>query len=189
QGLIRDLVAHHVAVTSTLPVFEASTINAPPNPRALGAMAPSQLESFLAARSGVTPEGNARTTALLKKEMEFERAFAQAGGLLLAGPDPTGNGGTIPGFGDWRELELLVQAGFSPLEAIKIASYNGAQYLGRLDRIGSIAAGKQADLVVVHGDPATRIEDIEKTEIVFKQGVGYDSGKLIESVRGQVGVH
>jgi len=189
QGLIRDLVAHHVAVTSTLPVFEASTLNAPPNPRALEAMAPSQLESFLAARAGVTPEGNARTTALLKKEMEFERAFVQAGGLLLAGPDPTGNGGTIPGFGDWRELELLVQAGFTPLEAIKIASYNGAQYLGRLDQIGSIAAGKQADLVVVHGDPATTIADIEKAEIVFRNGVGYDSAKLFESVRGQVGVH
>ena len=189
QGLIRDLVAHHVAVTSTLPVFDASTINAPPNPRALEAMAPSQLQSFLSARAGVTPEINARTTALLKKEMEFERAFAQAGGLLLAGPDPTGNGGTIPGFGDWRELELLVQAGFTPLEAIKIDSYNGAQYLERLDRIGSIAAGKQADLVVVHGDPATKIEDIEKVEIVFKGGVGYDSAKLLESVRGQVGVH
>ena len=121
--------------------------------------------------------------------MEFEHAFAQAGGLLLAGPDPTGNGGTIPGFGDWRELELLVQAGFTPLEAIKIASYNGAQYLGRLEQIGSIAPGKQADLVVVHGDPSSKIEDIEKVEIVFKKGVGYDSLKLIESVRGQVGVH
>ncbi|HYX70514.1 MAG TPA: amidohydrolase family protein [Terriglobales bacterium] len=189
QGLIRDLVSHHVAVTSTLPVFDASNINHPPNPRALEAMAPSQLQSFLAARAGVTPEGNARTAALIKKEMEFEHAFAQAGGLLLAGPDPTGNGGTIPGFGDWRELELLVEAGFTPLEAIKIASYNGAQYLGRLQQIGSIAAGKQADLVVVHGDPASKIEDIEKTEIVFKKGVGYDSLKLIESVRGQVGVH
>lgn len=189
QGLIRDLVAHHVAVTSTLPVFDASTINAPPNPRALEAMAPSQLQSFLAARSGITPEGNARTTALLKKEMEFERAFAQAGGLLLAGPDPTGNGGTIPGFGDWRELELLVEAGFTPLEAVKIASYNGAQYLGRLAEIGSIAPGKQADLVVIHGDPSAKIADIEKVEIVFKNGVGYDSAKLIESARGQVGVH
>jgi imidazolonepropionase-like amidohydrolase len=189
QGLIRDLVARHVAVTSTLPVFEASSVNAPPNPRVLEAMAPSQLQSFLAARAGVTPEGNARTTALIKKEMEFEHAFAQAGGLLLAGPDPTGNGGTIPGFGDWRELELLVEAGFTPVEAIKISSYNGAQYLGRLDQIGSIAPGKQADLVVVHGDPSSKIEDIEKVEIVFKKGVGYDSLKLIESVRGQVGVH
>jgi imidazolonepropionase-like amidohydrolase len=83
---------------------------------------------------------------------------------------------------------LLVESGFTPLEAIHIATCNGAQYLGELDRIGTIAAGKQADLVVIKGDPSKKIEDIENTEIVFKDGVGYDSAKLIESVRGLVGV-
>jgi imidazolonepropionase-like amidohydrolase len=188
QGLIRDLVAHHVAVTSTLPVFDASTINEPPSPRALEAMSPTQRQSFLAARARVTPEANARTTALVKKEMQFEYAFAGAGGLLLAGPDPTGNGGTIPGFGDWRGLELLVRAGFTPVEAIRIATKNGAEYLGRADRVGTIAAGKDADLVVIKGNPAATIGDIANVEIVFKRGVGYDSRKLIDSVRGTVGV-
>lgn len=56
-------------------------------------------------------------TALLRKEMDFEVAFVKAGGLLLAGPDPTGNGGVLPGFGDQREIELLVEAGFTPVEA------------------------------------------------------------------------
>jgi hypothetical protein len=125
--------------------------------------------------------------AAFKKEMEFERAFAQAGGLLLAGLDPTGMGGVIAGFGDQREVELLVEAGFTPVEAIHIATANGAQFLGELDRIGTIARGKQADLVVIKGDPAKQIEDIEKVETVFKDGVGYDSAKLIESVRGVVG--
>ena len=73
------------------------------------------------------------------------------------------------------------------MEAIHIATSNGAQYLGELDKIGTIAAGKQADLVVIDGDPSTKIEDIEKVETVFKDGVGYDSAKLIESVRGVVG--
>src|SRR5437773_10736969 len=112
------------------------------------------------------------------KELGFGDAFARAGGLLLAGLDPTGMGGVIAGFGDQREVELLVEAGFTPLEAIHIASYNGAQYLGELDRIGTIAAGKQADLVVIKGDPSKKIEDIENVEIVFKDGVGYDPAKL-----------
>jgi imidazolonepropionase-like amidohydrolase len=111
----------------------------------------------------------------------------RAGGLLLAGPDPTGNGGTLPGFGDQRELELLVEAGFSPVEAIHIATANGARYLGRLDRIGTLEAGKNADLVVVNGDPSRRINDVENVEIVFKDGVGYDPAKLNASVRGMVG--
>ncbi len=119
--------------------------------------------------------------------MQLEHAFAQAGGLLMAGPDPTGNGGTLPGFGDQRELELLVEAGFTPVEAIKIATLNGATYMGKQDQIGSIAPGKNADLVVIKGNPASKIEDIEKVEIVFKDGVGYDSQKLFDSVRGRYG--
>jgi len=125
--------------------------------------------------------------AAFKKEMEFEREFAKAGGLLLAGLDPTGMGGIVAGFGDQREVELLVEAGFTPLEAIRIATLNGAQYLGEADKIGTIAPGKQADLVVIKGDPSQKIEDIENVEIVFKDGIGYDSAKLIESVRGLVG--
>jgi len=115
--------------------------------------------------------------------------FAKAGWLLIAGEDPTGYGGVVAGFGDQRGLELLVEAGFTPLEALRIYSYNGAQFLGESERIGTIAPGKSADLIVVHGDPAKSISDIEKTEIVFKDGVGYDSAKLIEAVRGSVGLH
>lgn len=113
--------------------------------------------------------------------MDFERAFVEAGGLLIAGLDPTGNGGVVAGFGDHREVELLVEAGFTPLEAIKIASLNGAKVLGEDTRIGFVAAGKQAVLMVVKGNPAANILDIEKVEIVFKDGVGYDSEKLIRS--------
>jgi hypothetical protein len=81
---------------------------------------------------------------LLRKEMDFEVAFVKAGGLLLAGPDPTGNGGVLPGFGDQREIELLVEAGFNPIEAIHIATENGALYLGQQDRIGTLTPDKQA---------------------------------------------
>jgi imidazolonepropionase-like amidohydrolase len=121
-------------------------------------------------------------------EMDFEHAFAKAGGLLLAGVDPTGNGGALPGFGDQREVELLVEAGFTPLEAIQICTQNGARYLGIENEVGTIAPGKAADLIVVRGAPDKNIADIESVQLVFKDGVGYDSEKLIQSVRGLVGI-
>jgi imidazolonepropionase-like amidohydrolase len=119
--------------------------------------------------------------------MQFELDFARAGGLLMAGTDPTGNGGALAGFGSQREVELLVEAGFTPLEAIRIATLNAAQFLGETESVGTIAAGKQADLVVLRGDPSSNIADIERVETVFKDGVGFDSAKIIDSVRGSVG--
>jgi len=187
---ILDLVAHHVAVTSTLPVFETFVPNrAPLDARILDAMLPEARISYLRRRSLIS-DGAAKSDwpALFKKELEFEREFVKQGGLLLAGLDPTGYGGVIAGFGDQREVELLVEAGFTPIEAIRIATSNGAEFLGEADNIGTLAAGKQADLVVIDGDPSANIKDIEKAETVFKDGVGYDSAKLIESVRGLVGL-
>jgi hypothetical protein len=187
KQLIDSLVSHHVAVTSTLPVFEASVPLRPRlQARVIQAMSAESAQSYLTARARIP--ATSPMASLMKKEMDFEFAFSKAGGLLLAGPDPTGNGGVLPGFGDQREVELLVEAGFTPLEAIHIATENGAIYLGQQDRIGTLATGKQADMVLIKGDPSTNIEDIEKVETVFKAGVGYDSEKLIESVRGQVGI-
>jgi imidazolonepropionase-like amidohydrolase len=187
QELIHNLVLHHVAVTSTLPVFEASAPGRPKlQPRTLEAMSSESAQSYLTARARVASDSP--MTALLRKEMDFELAFSRAGGLLLAGPDPTGNGGVLPGFGDQHEIELLVEAGFTSLEAIQIATENGARYLGQEDRIGTLAPGKQADVVLIKGDPSNKIEEIENVETVFKAGVGYDSRKLIDSVRGQVGI-
>src|SRR5882724_2451824 len=196
QETIRTLVARNVAITSTLPVFEAAgaplaqtgigAASALLNPRVLNVMSTDARVRYLQARARVSPESN--YLALLRKVMDFERAFVKAGGLLIAGLDPTGNGGIVAGFGDLREVELLVEAGFTPLEAIKIASFNGARFLGEDAHIGSIAVGKQADLMVVRGNPSVNISEIEKVEIVFKDGVGYDSEKLIQSVQGLVGI-
>jgi imidazolonepropionase-like amidohydrolase len=189
QDMIKDLVAHHVAVTSTLPVFETFVPNRPILPqRVLDALAPEARSDYLAARSRNAQTPDNPWPTILKKEMEFERAFVKAGGLLLAGEDPTGYGGVLAGFGDQREVELLVEAGFTPVEAIHIASENGARFLGEDKSIGTVAPGKQADLVVIHGDPGKDIADIEKVETVFKDGIGYDSVKLIDSVRGLVGL-
>jgi imidazolonepropionase-like amidohydrolase len=189
QETIRTLVQHHVALTSTMPVFELVVPNRPPlQQRVLDAMLPESRISYLTKRALRHGRPDNNFAALLKKEMALERTFVKAGGLLLAGPDPTGIGGVLPGFGDQREVELLVEAGFTPVEAMHIATANGAQFLGVADRIGTIAPGKDADLAVIHGNPAAAIGDIEKVELVFKDGVGYDSAKLIESVRGMVGL-
>jgi hypothetical protein len=181
-----------VAVTSTLPVFEQSVpLHAPLQARQMDVLTPQAKESYLylrnltASRAG-TPRGQQAAEGY-KNDLGLERQFVAAGGLLIAGPDPTGNGGVIPGFGDQREVELLVEAGFTPVEAIRIATLNGATYLGLADRIGSITPGKNADLVVIRGNPAANIADIEKVETVFKDGVGYDSAKLLDSVRGRFG--
>ena|SRR5687767_206527 len=192
---IRTLVAKNVAITSTLPVFEGGApltqsgigaASAVLNPRVLNVMNTDARVRYLTARSRISAESP--VPALMRKSMEFERAFVAAGGLLIAGLDPTGNGGIVAGFGDLRQVELLVEAGFTPVEAIKIASLNGAKFLGEDARIGSIAVGKQADLMIVRGNPAAKITDIQNVEIVFKDGVGYDSEKLIQSVQGLVGI-
>jgi imidazolonepropionase-like amidohydrolase len=190
QKMIHALVDRHVAVTSTLAVFDAMLPGRPPlEQRMLDAMSPHAAESYLAAKARAVENPGPRTVAWMKKEMEFEREFVAAGGLLIAGCDPTGNGGALPGFGDQRNLELLVEAGFKPEEAIRIYTQNGAVYLNRADRIGAITTGKQADLVAVEGDPSTHIADVEKVKYVFRQGIAYDPAKLLESVRGAVGVH
>ena len=197
HDMIVDLVQHHVAVTSTLPVFELFVPGRPTiQQRILDALSPDARDALLNNKVRNSDANSIRQhyhselsplPAAFKKEMEFEYAFSKAGGQLLAGLDPTGMGGVIAGFGDQREVELLVEAGFTPVEAIHIATANGAQFLGEIDRIGTIAPGKQADLVVIKGDPSKKIEDIENVETVFKNGVGYDSAKLIDSVRGIVG--
>ncbi|HKP70666.1 MAG TPA: amidohydrolase family protein, partial [Pyrinomonadaceae bacterium] len=156
------------------------------NQKMLNTMSNDARIRYLSARSRIA--SNSPMGSLVRKSMDFERAFVKAGGLLIAGLDPTGNGGVVAGFGDHRQVELLVIAGFTPVEAIKIASFNGAKYLGRDSQIGSIGIGKAADLMIVKGNPAANIYDIENVEIVFKDGVGYDSEKLIQSVTGLVGV-
>jgi imidazolonepropionase-like amidohydrolase len=184
---IAALVRNHVAVSSTLAIFE-SFGKRPLSNRSLAMLDVESLADVTASHARAAASPNADDLeVLLKKEMAFERAFVHAGGLLTTGPDPTGFGGVIAGFGDQRGIELLVEAGFTPVEAIRIATRNGAQLLGRLATVGTLEVGKHADAVLVRGNPAEAIGNIENVVYTFKDGVGYDSAKLIESVRGMVG--
>jgi imidazolonepropionase-like amidohydrolase len=190
QEMIRELVSHGVAITSTLPIFETyAGQRFQIDPRMQYALTPQAYASCLShiQREREDMRWPKLWEAVLKKEMQFEHEFVKAGGLLMAGTDPTGWGGVIAGFGDQRGLELLVEAGFTPEEAIRIATLNGALFLGEASRIGTLTVGKQADIIIVRGNPSSSISDIRNVELVFKDGVGYDSAKLIESVHGLVG--
>ncbi|HJR61890.1 MAG TPA: amidohydrolase family protein [Vicinamibacterales bacterium] len=187
KALVKKLVDRRVALTSTLTVFETFTPGRP-MPPGLDVLVTPLREQYERSFARVSQNTESNYAKLFPKGMALERAFVKAGGLLIAGTDPTGSGGVIPGYSNQRQVELLVEAGFTPVEAIQIATLNGARYLGRDRRIGSIAAGKQADLVVVTGNPAATISDIRNVETVFKQGVGFDPAKMIESVKGRVGL-
>jgi imidazolonepropionase-like amidohydrolase len=191
QEMIRDLVAHHVAITSTLAVFEISVANRPPlarEARVQAVMTEAAWSHYLEVRAAIAEKPDTREATLLRKEMQFERDFVKAGGLLMAGADPTSFAGVLPGYSDQRGIELLVEAGFTPVEAIHIATQNGAVFLEEDASIGTVAAGKQADLVVLNGNPAAKVEDIEKVETVFKDGIGFDPMKLTDSAHGYVGL-
>ena len=187
QTLVRTLIEKRVAITSTLTVFELNTPGRP-LPPGLDVLVPQLREQYLQNRARVEANTQSIYPRLFPKAMALEREFARAGGLLVAGTDPTGGGGVIPGYANQRQLELLVEAGFTPLEALAIGTRNGARYLGQEKRIGTIAAGMQADLVVVAGDPSRDISAVRKVETVFRKGVGFDPQKLIASVTGKVGL-
>ena len=191
QETFRTMIDNDVPMTSTLSVYELFVPNRPTkDPRALDAMAPEVRADYLRARDAIDLEGRTGfTLAMLKKAMAYELAFVEAGGLLAAGVDPTGNGGALPGFGDQRNYELLIEAGFSPEQVVQIVSANGAKILGVYDDLGSIETGKIADLVVMSGDLTSDAAVIKRVTTVFKDGVGYDSAALITAVRGRVGIN
>lgn len=188
---IEMMVENNVPMTSTLAVYEMFFPGRPPrDERVMVAMAPEVREAYLAQRKVIdTNEDPPLILDMLHNAMAFEKAFHDAGGLLAAGVDPTGIGGALPGFGDQRNYELLIEAGFRPEEVIRIMSLNGAKVLGVDQELGSIEVGKKADVTVIEGDLAQDPSAIRQTRVVFKDGFGYDPAKLIESVKGKVGIY
>ena len=191
QATIRSLVQNKVSMTSTLAVYEPFVANRPTkDERVLQAMAPEVRAVYMRTRQQIDSSGAGFVPLqAFKNAMAFDRAFVEAGGLLAAGVDPTGIGGALAGFGDQRNYELFIEAGFTPAQAVQIMSANGAKILGVADRLGTVEPGKLADLVVLRGDLTADPTVIRNTTIVFKDGVGYDSAKLLASVQGRVGVN
>jgi len=190
KATFRDMLEHKVPMTSTLAVYELYVPNRPPlEQRMLDAMSPDVRSEYLSTRARLAePGASAISPEVFRKAQAYEVAFVRAGGLLGAGVDPTGNGGALPGFGDQRNYELLIEAGFTPVETVQIMSLNGAKILGVDAELGSVTPGKLADLIVINGDPVTRPAEIRRVVTVFKDGVGYDSQRMIDAVRGLVGI-
>jgi imidazolonepropionase-like amidohydrolase len=190
KQFIQYLIDKKIGITSSLAVFEGVTTTQPrPDREALNAMSPDTRDFYLQRFASIkSATGSTDWDKAFSKTAKMEKMFYDSGGLLTVGTDPTGNGGTLAGFGTWRAIELLVEAGgFTPVEAIKIATLNGSIALG-LDKImGTIETGKSANLLIIDGDPSKNISDIRKILYVFKNGVGYNSIKLFESVKGKVG--
>jgi len=188
QHLLRHLVSRGVAITATPTVFETRVPGQPKAPPgALEAMLPQARAQYEATWERVQRDTASTARRDYEHMMALNREFVRLGGLLVLGTDPTGYGGVVPGYANQRAIQLLVEGGFPPLEAIRIATLNGARYLGLEDRIGTLAVGRDADLVVVAGNPAADIADITRMELVFKKGLAYDSPALFASVRGLVG--
>lgn len=189
QASIRSIVANKAAVVSTLGVYETFMPDrAKLIPEAMEMLDPDTRKEVEATHAGLAQGGLVVPTRLLQKMMQWERAFVAAGGLLGAGSDPWGTG-FLPGFGNLRNYELLVEAGFTPEQAIQIVTLNGARILGEDERVGSIAPGKLADLIVIRGDPLRTPSDIYNVVTVFKDGIGYDSMRLRQAAKGKVGVN
>ena len=187
KELMRYLISKKVTITSTLPVFEPYTGREVFPGNGGDALTPVIREAV----DKIYHNGLGKDSALIamfKKEMAWEKQFVDMGGKLMAGIDPTGAGRVIPGYADRHILELLVEAGFSLAQAVKICSLNAAEYLGREKETGTIEVGKNADLVLINGDVQKDIHAARNTETVFKNGIGFDSKKLFESQKGQVGL-
>ncbi len=188
QATFRDMIENEVPMTSTLVVYEISVSGRPPiDERVYEMLAPEIAEEVRAIAVRRRAGDGAIDPAMFAKAMEYERAFVEAGGLLGAGVDPTGYGAAPPGLGDQRNFELLLEAGFTTPQVVQIMSANGAKVLGIENEVGTVEAGKIADLVVVRGDVA-RDGHLRNTRYVFRHGIGWDSAALFESVRGIVGI-
>lgn len=188
KALQKHLIERKVALTSTLTVFETFASGRPiASPEALELLIPQLRESYLARWSQIQAMKDNVWTRILPKEMAWEKQFVEAGGLLVAGTDPTGYGGVIPGFSNVRQVELLEEAGFTRTQALRIATLNGAIYLGRDKEVGSLAEGKRADLVLYKGSLASEPLALRQIVWTMKAGTAYDSKKLLASLKGKVG--
>jgi hypothetical protein len=176
QELVRHLVKRGIVMVAT-----PMALDRPMSPEELDMLHPHARERYL--RAAIAPPPWLPDATAGRELRKLERAFAAAGGRLGVGSDPA-DFGLIAGYANQRVVGLLVEAGWTPLEAIRLVTSNNAEQLGVGDSVGRVAEGWAADLIVVAGNPAADIKDLSKVEIVFRDGVGYDPA---EATRGREG--
>src|SRR5580704_10371237 len=179
QKAIAFLVQHGTVVDPTLALFEffsASTAKpaASIEPGVLK-VAP-ELQAILADVGPPSPQAEIREK-VFAKELAVVGALHKAGVPIVAGTDQT-----VPGHSLHREIELYVQAGFTPMEAIQAATIVPARVMGLDKEVGTVEAGKRADVIILDGNPLESIHNIRKVEFVITNGVMYNSAELWRSV-------
>ncbi|HWL87490.1 MAG TPA: amidohydrolase family protein [Polyangiaceae bacterium] len=190
KDLIALIVRKHVALTSTLTIFETLTPGRPEAPEGARALLiPEVRTQYETTWASIQQSTTSPWLQAFKKEMQLERMFVEAGGVLMAGTDPTGYGGVVAGYSSKRQVELLVEAGFSFEQALQFATLNGARFMGREREIGSLEVGKRADLIVIDGDPAADVMALERMPLVFKNGIGYHTDVIFDEMKNSVGLY
>ncbi|WP_299333992.1 amidohydrolase family protein [uncultured Psychroserpens sp.] len=188
NALIDLLIKNKTVITTTPNVFEPYTDREIVPGGGFDALIP-QIQERLKSNHERSQGRDANSLALFNKNLTWVKRFYDKGGVLVAGTDPTGAGRTVAGYANQRTVEILVEAGFTVEEAIKVCTLNGATFLDINNNTGSLEVGKTADLILINGNLNTNIKDIRNMEIVFKDGIGFDSKALFESVKGKVGLN
>ncbi|MFB3068410.1 MAG: amidohydrolase family protein, partial [Acidobacteriota bacterium] len=132
---------------------------------------------------GSADRENWRKTLDMMKEITGK--FQKAGGLLIAGTDSPG--AALPGWSVHQEMELFVQAGISPMEALQAATLNNARVLNKQRDLGTLEPGKYADLVILDADPLEDITHTQEIHLVIKDGLVLDPGVLLKQNIEQFG--
>lgn len=181
RAVIDALLAAKVVLVST-----PSQLDVALSPEELALLAPQARERYLA--NVANPPPWAPDVAGLKELRKLERAYVARGGRIGVGADAS-DFGLIAGYANHRAMAALVDDGWTPAEVIRLVTSNNADLLGVGDRLGRVAPGYLADLVVVGGDPSSDIRDLARIELVFKDGLGYDPARLRKAATGLVGWH
>jgi hypothetical protein len=175
------LLSRGTVIDTTIATFEPTftQLQGQPNPAyrtIAGHMPPTVQRAWLANSIDVNAQNVTRFRTSYAKLLELTGRMHAAGIPFVAGTD------NIAGFTLHRELEIYVQAGISPGEALQIATRNGAKYTQLADLVGSVAVGKLADLILVDGDPTRDISAVRDISLVMKEGLTYYPSEIYEAL-------
>jgi imidazolonepropionase-like amidohydrolase len=175
---IAFLKEHHTVVDPTLAVYEIGTAN---TAKPFSAFEPGAAKVAPELAQALFDVGPPNENSALVEKM-FAKYVALVGKLHAAGvPVVVGTDQTVPGHSVHREIELYTMGGFTPLEAIQAATIVPARAMGMEKELGTIEAGKRADLILVNGNPLEDIHNIRNVEFVMTNGKMFKTDKLWES--------
>jgi imidazolonepropionase-like amidohydrolase len=179
QKAIAFLVQHGTVLDPTLATFEYSTAS---TAKPAASIEPGVAKVAPELQAILTDVGPPSPRAEINEQV-FAKEVAAVGALHKAGvPIVAGTDQTVPGHSLHREIELYVQAGFTPMEAIQAATIVPARVMGLDKEVGTVEAGKRADVIILDGNPLESIHNIRKVEFVITNGTMYNCAELWHSV-------